>query len=282
MISLISSNTPFVSFIIPARNRPLELSAALSSCQCQSLDHWEAVVVDDHSDKADLSTLIDGFSDSRIRYIKQDFGLTGEAAGRERAIAEARSNILITLDSDDLNHPHRAADCYDLLGLNSPRLIYTRVHLFSSNDLRGYPKPVFQPFSAPLLEMMNFITNPGTAFNRAAYQAAGGFYNQSLSLATDYDQYLRMARAGVSVLGVDRTHVSYRKHAGAVTAGRTDALHKAVMQVRIQNNVTPFPLDAIRAHALPELVRNVLENSEQRALWRDDRWPRSLPDRLWG
>ena len=54
------------------------------------------------------------------------------------------------------------------------------------------------------------------------------------------------------------------------------------MQVRIQNNVTPFPLEAIAAHALPELFRNVMENPEQRALWRDDRWPRSLPDRLWG
>ena len=240
------------------------------------------MVVDDHSDEVDLHALVDSFADPRIRYVRQDSALTGEAAGRERAIAEARSNILITLDSDDLNHPHRAADCYELLSTTTPRLIYTRVHLFSNDNLRGHPKPVFQPFSAPLLEMMNYITNPGTAFNRAAYESAGSFYNKSLALATDYDQYLRMARSDVSVLGIDRTHVSYRKHAGAVTAGRTDALHKAVMQVRIQNNVTPFPLEAIRAHALPELVRNVLDNPEQRALWRDDRWPRSLPERLWG
>ena len=260
----------------------LELRAALASCQCQSFDQWEVVVVDDHSVQADLAALVASFADSRIRYIPQLHDATGEAAGRQLAIAEARSNILITLDSDDLNHPHRAADCYALLKLDTPRLIYTRVHLFSEQDPCGFAKPVFQPFSAPLLEMMNFITNPGTAFNRAAYDAAGGFYNQSLALATDYDQFLRMARAGVSVLGIDRTHVSYRKHAGAVTAGRSDVLHKAVMQVRIQNDVTPFPLEAIRAHALPELARNVLENSEQRALWRDDRWPRSLQDRLLG
>ena len=58
----------------------------------------------------------------------------------------------------------------------------------------------------------------------------------------------------------------------AATAGRADALHEAVMQVRIDNNVCPFPIDAISAHALPELSRNVLENPEQRALWIDDRW----------
>ena len=277
-----ASAAPLVSFITPARNRPLELRAALASCLCQSFQQWEVVVVDDHSDQADLAALINTFNDPRIRYIPQLPDATGEAVGRQLAIAEARSDILITLDSDDLNHPHRAADCYALLNLDTPRLIYTRVHLFSDQDPCGFAKPVFQPFSAPLLEMMNFITNPGTAFNRAAYSTAGCFYNQTLSLATDYDQYLRMARAGVSVLGIDRIHVSYRKHAGAVTAGRTDALHKAVMQVRIQNNVTPFPLEAMAAHALPELFRNVMENPEQRALWRDDRWPRSLPDRLWG
>ena len=270
--ALVNSDHPLVSFITPARNRPKELRAALASCLCQSLEDWEAVVVDDHSDQADLAGLIQDLNDPRIRYVKQDLGSSGEAAGREKAIAAARSNILITLDSDDLNHPHRAADCLELLKGTHPRLIYTRVHLFSSSKPGGHVKPVFQPFSAQLLEMMNFITNPGTAFNRAAYRAAGGFYNCRLALATDYDQYLRMSRAGVSILGVDRTHVSYRKHAGAVTAGQTDALHKAVMQLRIQNNVQPFPIEAITAHALPELSRNVLENPEQRALWTDDRW----------
>ena len=269
---MVNSDGPLVSFITPARNRVQELRAALASCLCQSLEDWEAVVVDDHSDQADLKDLIEGFNDPRLRYVKQDHGASGEAAGRERAIAEARSNILITLDSDDLNHPHRAADCLELLNGTHPRMIYTRVHFFSSSNPRGHAKAVFQPFSAPLLEMMNFITNPGTAFNRAAYTAAGSFYNRRLALATDYDQYLRMARAGVAMLGVDRTHVSYRKHAGAVTAGRADALHEAVMQVRIDNNVCPFPIDAITAHALPELSRNVLENPEQRALWTDDRW----------
>ena len=266
------SSPPQVSFITPAHNRPRELRAALASCLCQSLEDWEAVVVDDHSEQADLAALIEGLGDPRIRYIKQESGSSGEAAGRELAIDAARSNILITLDSDDLNHPHRAAECQELLSTESPRLIYTRVHLFSSSNPKGHAKPVFQPFSAPLLEMMNFITNPGTAFNRAAYEAAGGSYNRCLALATDYDQYLRMARAGVSILGLDRIHVSYRKHAGAVTAGQGDALHAAVMQVREYNAVAPFPLEAIRAHALPDLCRNVLENPEQRALWRDDRW----------
>ena len=47
-------STPAVSFLIPARNRPEELKAALASCLAQSCDAWEALVVDDHSESADL------------------------------------------------------------------------------------------------------------------------------------------------------------------------------------------------------------------------------------
>ena len=263
---------PLVSFITPAHNRAKELKAALASCLAQTQENWEAVVIDDHSDQADLEALVSTFNDSRIRYVPQEEGRTGEAAGRETAIREARSNILITLDSDDLNHPQRAARCHELLKIPTPRLLYTRVHLFSSSNPSGRAKPVFQPFNAKLLEMVNFITNPGTAFNREAYIAAGGHYDTSLKLATDYDQFLRMARAGVSIIGLDEVHVSYRKHAGAVTSGAGDALHHAVMQVRKQNNVPPFPIEAIRAYALPELCHNILEDPEQRALWTDDRW----------
>ena len=48
--------------------------------------------------------------------------------------------------------------------------------------------------------------------------------------------------------------------------------HEAVMTVRRLNGVKPFPMEAIRAHALPELARNLLDNPNQEALWHDDRW----------
>ena len=146
------------------------------------------------------------------------------------------------------------------------------MRLFSDQDPAGRPKRVLQPFSAPLLEMMNFITNPGTAFTRRAVEAVDQGFRPELTMAEDYDLYLRMARAGVEIREVDEEHVSYRKHLGATTSRRHAELHAAVMRVRELNDVRPFPLDAIRDHALPELYRNLLEHPEQRALWSDDRW----------
>ena len=263
-----------VSFITPTFNRADELKAAIASCLCQTYEKWEMIVVDDHSDKVDIRNIVNIFDDQRVKYFKQSPNLKGEAAARETAINHAESKIYITLDSDDLNHPHRASRCFEILNPEDPCMLYTRVKHFSSSNTSGTTKKIFQPYNAKLLEMINFITNPGTAFNQAAYKTAGSFYNKSLVLATDYDQFLRMSRAGVCMIGLDEIHVSYRKHAGAVTSGSSKALHEAIMQVRKQNNVQPFPLESIQSLAVPELCANILNNENQRDLWKDDRWDR--------
>jgi len=263
---------PAVSFLIPAHDRPRELRAALASCLAQSCGDWEAVVVDDHSEAADLEGVVAGFGEERLRYARLEGEERGVAVARNRAVELARSDRLVTLDSDDLNHPDRAARCSALLDPEEPQLIYTRVRLFGDDLPEGRLKRVLQPFSAPLLEMVNFITNPGTAFTRRAIQALDQGFRPELTMAEDYDLYLRMARAGVAIREVDEEHVSYRKHPGATTSRRRDELHAAVMRVRELNDVPPFPLEDIRRHALPALARNLLDDPEQRALWSDDRW----------
>lgn len=263
--------TARVSFIVPVHNRAGELRAALASCLAQTFDAWEAVILDDHSTEP-VEAVVRGFADPRLRYHRQRADRRGVAAAREAAIALAHTPILITLDGDDINMPHRAGRCLELLEGAAPRLIYTRVRLFSSGTPGSRPKPVLQPFSAPLLERFNFITNPGTAFNRAAYAAAGASYNPGLAMAEDYDLYLRMSRAGVAINAVDEEHVCYRKHPGSTTAGQAAALHAAIMQVRRQHAVPPFPLEAIAEHALPQLAHTILHDPANRALWHDDRW----------
>ena len=88
---------PAVTFMIPAHDRPRELKAALASCLAQSCEDWEAVVVDDHSDTADLQGLVAGFNDERMRYIRLEPGEHGVSMARNRAVALARSDRLISI-----------------------------------------------------------------------------------------------------------------------------------------------------------------------------------------
>ncbi len=262
---------PEVSFIVPVRNRSVLLKAALASCVAQTMEAWEAVVVDDHSEEP-IADVVHGFRDPRLRYLRQQPQLKGVAAARETAIAQARSSILITMDADDLSHPYRAARCLDLLGDGRPRLIYTRVRLFSRANPAGRPKPLLHPYQPLLFTRFNFITNPGTAFNAEAYRLAGAFYNHALPMAEDYDLYLRMAQAGVEIRAVDEEHVSYRKDAQSTTAGRAEDLHAAIMNVRRNNGIPPFPLESIANDALPELWAAIAADPAAQQLWRDDRW----------
>lgn len=266
------SPEPLVSFIVPVRNRVWELRSALASCLAQSIDAWEAVIIDDHSEE-DVASVVEAFGDSRFRYFRQAEERCGVAAARESAIALANTDVLITLDADDISHPHRAYRCLELLHSSYPRLVYTRVRLFLGGDGHNWAKPVFQPFSLPLLELFNFITNPGTAFNRLAYEVAGGHFDHDLQIGEDYELYLRMARQGVSILGLDEEHVSYRKSAASTTAGRQQAMHAAIMQIRHKHAVPPFPLERLTCYALPELARNILNDPAMRSIWNDDRWP---------
>lgn len=264
--------TPKVSFIIPAFNRPHELKSSLASCLAQTIQGWEAIVVDDHSDQADLQKIVNDFNDSRIRYFHQSNGRKGEAAARETAIDKASSDIFITLDSDDISYPNRAARCLDVLKGISPKLLYSRVSHFSETNPIGKIKSTFQPFSRKLLEMYNFITNPGTAFNRSAYVRAGSYYDLNLKLATDYEQFLRMSQSGVDIFGIDEVHVLYRKHQGAATSGASSEMHRAIMQIRDKLNIEAFPLKAISEYALPEIYHNILNDPKQKSLWTDERW----------
>lgn len=264
-------NQPRVSFIIPVHNRVNELRVALASCLAQSMDDWEAVVIDDHSNE-DVEATLQSLSDPRLRYRRLESSQGGVATARAMAVAMARTTVLITLDADDISHPHRAQRCLELLDIPTPRLIYTRVRFFDNEDGRNWAKPVLQPYSRELLSLFNFITNPGTAFNLSAYKAAGSHYDPSFNIAEDYDLYLRMANAGVNILGLDEEHTSYRKSSGSTTSGQEETMHNSIMRVRCKHKVPPFPLEMIRAYALPELCRNILDNPAATALWRDDRW----------
>lgn len=264
--------SPSVSFIIPVRNRAALLRTALASCISQSTDSWEAIVLDDHSDD-DILAIVSSFSDSRIRYFRQKPNLSGVAAAREAAIRASSSDIFITLDADDINHPHRAHRCENLLAASCPRLIYTRVRFFDHKMGVNRPKPIFQPYCAKLFRCFNFITNPGTAFNRSAYEAAGGYYDHRLSVAEDYELYLRMSSADVQILGLDEEHVSYRKGSGSTTEGQIEVMRKMLNAIRLKHELPPFSLQSImQLYALPELARTILDDSVTKALWSDDRW----------
>lgn len=89
---------PRVSIIIPLFNKAPFIGRALHSIAAQTFADFELIVVDDGSTD-DGAQIVEQFSDSRVRLIRQHNA--GPGAARNRGLAEAIGEYVAFLDADD-------------------------------------------------------------------------------------------------------------------------------------------------------------------------------------
>ena len=88
-----------VSIIIPTYNRPALLQQAVVSALAACPQDGEVIVVDDRSDTA--QTALCDVTDPRLR-ITTNTGDKGAAGARNHGIAQAKGEIVMFLDDDDV------------------------------------------------------------------------------------------------------------------------------------------------------------------------------------
>lgn len=91
--------SPHVSVVIPTYNRAGLVARAIRSALAQTFEDFEVVVVDDGSID-DTERVVEGFGDSRLRYIRRPEN-GGEAAARNTGVETARGTYIAFLDADD-------------------------------------------------------------------------------------------------------------------------------------------------------------------------------------
>jgi len=100
---------PKASFVIPVYNGAAYLAETIESCLKQTTENIQIVVVDDCSTDS-TDTVIKHYQDKdeRILPLKLPEN-SGRSAARNVGIENASGEIILTLDSDDIALPHRAA-----------------------------------------------------------------------------------------------------------------------------------------------------------------------------
>lgn len=99
--------SPFVSVIIPTKNRTVLLKETIKSLLDQSFQRWEAIVVDDGSDDdtADWMTTL-AKEDNRIKFFIRNKRHKGAQVCRNIGVEKSQGRYVIFLDSDDCLAPY--------------------------------------------------------------------------------------------------------------------------------------------------------------------------------
>ncbi|WP_439475776.1 glycosyltransferase family 2 protein [Algoriphagus formosus] len=110
---------PLVSILIPNFNKAAYLAETLDSVLAQTYNHWECIVVDDHSSDASWE-ILETYEkrDLRIKiYKRPEERIKGGSVARNYAFEMSKGDYIQWLDSDDVIHPKKIQDqLNDLLG----------------------------------------------------------------------------------------------------------------------------------------------------------------------
>jgi glycosyltransferase involved in cell wall biosynthesis len=186
--------TPAVSIVIAAYNYARFLAEALESVMAQTFADYEVLVIDDGSSD-DTDAVVQPFlADPRVHYYRTPH--LGQPGAKNTGIRLARAPLLAFLDADDLWLPDKLARQVALLRAD-PGLgvVHTRRLLIDEGGRElEYEQPELPRGSVlPLLFRDNFVCFSSVLARREVLEEAGGF-DEGLSLAIDYDLWLRVAR----------------------------------------------------------------------------------------
>jgi hypothetical protein len=230
--------TPFVSVVIPTRNRAHLLAATLHSALDQTLREIEVLVVDNGSTDS-TPEIVASFAERDPRVIALANLEPGPSRARNTGLAHARAEWVAFLDDDDLWVPAALASLLDHAATDAD-VVAGRALSFCSESgsvtpsevlaeptsfaLRPWPPCPYQnAVSALDLLWRPRIPTDAAAFRTSVLRELGGF-DDAFPVAEDYDLWLRVAwRQAVPV--VDQEVVLCRRHQLQETS-RQDALSR--------------------------------------------------------
>lgn len=184
---------PLVAVIIPSRDRPELVSAAVRSVVRQSHDALEIVVVDDAS-TTPLALSDDVAGDPRVRLVRLE-ERSGAGAARNAGVRATRGELIAFLDDDDTWRPTKIERQLDVLAERDDLdAVETGYDLWEGERLLvRYVPEVGRDLRTTLLAKP--CMQPSTVLlRRSAFEALGGF-DPTLVRVEDWDLWVRFSES---------------------------------------------------------------------------------------
>lgn len=214
---------PRWSVMIPSHECARYLGATLRGVLAQDPgpEHMQIEVVDDHSLRDDLATLVREVGGGRVAYHRQPRNV-GHIANFQTCLERARGHHVHLLHGDDLVLPgfYAALD----QGLARPEVgaAFCRHRHIDSDDRELYVSPPLRETAGPLegwlerIAVRQQLQTPSIAVKRSVYEQLGGFH-PSLRWVEDWEMWTRISSRH-AVWFEPAVLAAYRRHGASSTA----------------------------------------------------------------
>jgi hypothetical protein len=221
---------PLVTVIVPFRNQGVLLRQACRSLQAQSLTQWQALLVNDGSQRQAVdvaASLCAADARFRLLHVPDPVHFPGPWLARNLGLRSASTRLVAFLDADDLWHPEKLQRQLPLHRQRQPLLSVCSYHRFRADSLTVVETrcpPELLDFGALLRG--NPIPCSSVIVDRALLLANGGFQPERHE---DYGLWLRLfADAGrPAYLRLSRPLMAYRLQSDSLSAAR----HRSLLAV---------------------------------------------------
>ncbi|MBD2465107.1 glycosyltransferase [Oscillatoria sp. FACHB-1407] len=240
--SVLKTQKPKVSVIIPAYNAAKYVSQAIASVLNQTFDSYEVIVIDDGSTD-DTQAVIESYRDRplgeavshRIRYYYQQN--RGVSATRNRGIQLAQGELIAFLDADDYFLPDKLAKQVEVFAANPDvGMVNSGFRTVRENgeaiaDIQWWRSmPQLTPEDWLLYKP---VLPSALMFRRDWLMQVGGFDPQ-LAAAEDVDLVLRLVVAGCQSAWLTEITACYRQHDYSACSQNTPNIARSAEQVLLK------------------------------------------------
>lgn len=206
---------------------------AIDSILRQTFADWELVVVEDPSERLGRK-VIEERRDPRIRYFVNP-SRTGLARQHNRAVAEARGELIARFDADDVCEPDRLEKQVAFLDAHlDVDVVASQLCIIDETGKvvgkREYP--LHHDAMVRAMRRYNPVAGSNVMFRRRVVEALGGWRENVDLPAQDYEWYSRVAAAGYRFATHPHALVRYRLHGEQIKQRRLRGTILTTLEVK--------------------------------------------------
>lgn len=200
---------PEVTVLLPVYNASGYLRDAVDSILRQTFKDFELLVINDGS-KDDTSTIIQSYSDPRIRTVQHSKN-EGLIKSLNEGLKIAHGNYIVRMDADDVSLPNRISRQVKFMNAH-PEVAVAGTWF---KDINGKGKVAKTPGKHDALKSYLFfscgLAHPTVIIRKNVFQSHHLFYNADFPHAEDYELWVRASRM-LKLANIPEVLLHYRYH----------------------------------------------------------------------